>query len=48
MLTATGRRIPTSDLLIAATALSRDDDLVTGDTRHFGRVPGLVVHLLSR
>lgn len=45
-LRATGRRTPTSDLLIAATALSRDDELVTGDTRHFSRVPGLVAHVL--
>jgi tRNA(fMet)-specific endonuclease VapC len=45
-LTAGGRRLPTSDLLIAATALSRDDEIVTGNPRHFDRVPGLVAHRL--
>lgn len=45
-LRAAGLPIPTSDLLIAATALSRDDDVVTGDTRHFARVPGLAVQVL--
>jgi predicted nucleic acid-binding protein len=39
-----GRRLPTSDLLIAATALWRGDHVVTGNVRHFRRVPGLVVH----
>ena len=43
-LTAEGQRIPTSDLLIAATALSRGDAIVTGDARHFDRVTGLTVH----
>ena len=42
-----GRRIPTSDLLIASTALSRGDKIVTGNTRHFDRVPGLTVHRLA-
>ena len=46
-LTAEGQRIPTSDLLIAATALSRGDAIVTGDARHFDRVTGLTVHLLT-
>ena len=41
-----GRRLPTSDLLIAATALCRGDEVVTGNVRHFKRVPGLVVHEL--
>ena len=45
-LRAAGLPIPTSDLLIAATALSREDDVVTGDTRHFARVPGLGVQVL--
>jgi predicted nucleic acid-binding protein len=40
---ARGRRLPTSDLLIAATALYRGDELVTGNPRHFDQVPGLVV-----
>ena len=43
-LTTEGQRIPTSDLLIAATALSRGDAIVTGDARHFARVTGLTVH----
>ena len=46
-LTAAGRRIPTSDLLIASTALSRGDQMVTGNMRHFDHVPGLVVHRLA-
>lgn len=45
-LSAKGRRIPTSDLLIASTALVRGDAIVTGDRRHFARVPGLKVHTL--
>lgn len=45
-LSATGRRIPTSDLLIASTALSRGDEIVTGNARHFDRVPGLTVRRL--
>ena len=44
---AGGRRLPTSDLLIAATALCRGDEVVTGNLRHFRRVPGLVVHELK-
>ncbi len=44
---AGGARMPTSDLLIACTALSRGDDLVTGNRRHFDRVPGLTVHALA-
>jgi predicted nucleic acid-binding protein len=46
-LSAAGRRIPTSDLLIAATALSRGDEIITGNMRHFDRVPGLAVHRLG-
>jgi tRNA(fMet)-specific endonuclease VapC len=46
-LAAGGSRLPTSDLLIASTALSRDDEIVTGNLRHFVRVPGLVVHEFS-
>lgn len=45
-LSAAGRRIPTSDLLIASTALSRGDELVTGNPRHFDRVQGLRTHVL--
>jgi tRNA(fMet)-specific endonuclease VapC len=43
-LRATGIKLPTSDLLIASTALCRGDEVVTGNTRHFGQVPGLTVH----
>ena len=35
--------LPTSDLLIASTALHRDDELVTGNPRHYDRIPDLVV-----
>ena len=41
---AKGSILPTSDLLIASTALSRGDAIVTGNARHFRRVPGLKVH----
>ncbi len=40
----TGSRLPTSDLLIACTALERGDEIVTGNLRHFDRIPGLKVH----
>ena len=43
-LTTRGQRLPTSDLLIACTALSRGDAIVTGNLRHFDSVPGLTVH----
>lgn len=36
-----GRRLDEPDLRIAAIALSRDLTLITGNTRHFDRVPGL-------
>lgn len=36
-----GRRLAEPDLRIAAIALSRDATLVTGNVRHFDRVPGL-------
>jgi tRNA(fMet)-specific endonuclease VapC len=36
-----GRRLDGSDLRIASIALSRDLTLVTGNVRHFERVPGL-------
>jgi len=38
-----GQPIGGPDLRIAATALAADLTLVTGDTRHFDRVPGLRV-----
>jgi len=43
-LRAAGSRLPTSDLLIASSALARGDAVVTGNVRHFDRVPGLTVH----
>ncbi|MFO0980403.1 MAG: PIN domain-containing protein [Planctomycetota bacterium] len=45
-LIARGRRLPTSDLLIASTALARGDEVVTGNRRHFKQVPGLSVREL--
>ncbi|HJP31285.1 MAG TPA: PIN domain-containing protein [Candidatus Latescibacteria bacterium] len=39
-----GQRLPTSDLLIACSALARGDDVVTGNMRHFDRIPDLTVH----
>ena len=38
-----GRRIAEPDLRIAAIALARDATLVTGNVKHFARVPGLRV-----
>ena len=38
-----GRRLNDADLQIASIALSRDLTLVTGNVRHFARVPGLRV-----
>lgn len=43
-LCASGSKLPTSDLLIASTALCRGDEVVTGNTRHFDKIPGLTVH----
>lgn len=42
-----GERLPTSDLLIGCTALSREDEVVTGNRRHFDRIPGLVVQEMA-
>lgn len=42
-LRARGVTIPTSDLLIGCTALARGDAVVTGNARHFDRVPKLRV-----
>jgi tRNA(fMet)-specific endonuclease VapC len=38
-----GKRLAEPDLRIASIALARDLTLVTGNTRHFARVPGLRV-----
>jgi tRNA(fMet)-specific endonuclease VapC len=43
-LRTSGSKLPTSDLLIGATALCRGDEVVTGNTRHFDKIPGLTVH----
>lgn len=42
-LEAEGRRLDEPDMRIASIALSRDLTLVTGNVRHFDRVPGLTV-----
>ena len=42
-LEAAGRRLDEPDMRIASIALSRDLTLVTGDVRHFARVPDLNV-----
>ncbi len=39
-----GLMIPDFDLLIAATALTHQLTLVTRNTRHFQRIPGLQIH----
>lgn len=39
-----GRIIPDLDLLIAATALEHNLILMTGNVRHFERIPGLVLY----
>lgn len=46
-LRTSGMKLPTSDLIIACTALSRGDSIVTGNVRHFDRVPRLRVHELD-
>jgi tRNA(fMet)-specific endonuclease VapC len=38
-----GRRLDSMDLLIAATAMEHHLTLVTGNTRHFARIPDLVM-----
>lgn len=38
-----GEGLPDADLLIGATALFHDMAVVTGNLRHFERMPGLVV-----
>lgn len=42
-LEAVGRRLDDADLRIAAICVARDLTLVTGNVRHFERVPGLRV-----
>jgi tRNA(fMet)-specific endonuclease VapC len=43
-LEAAGKRLDDADLQIAATALHHGLELVTGNLRHFQRVPGLVIN----
>jgi predicted nucleic acid-binding protein len=43
-LSAGGNRVPASDLLIASTALFHGDPIVTGNFRHFARIPGLTIY----
>jgi tRNA(fMet)-specific endonuclease VapC len=40
-LEGSGRRLADADLWIAATALAEDAVLVTGNERHYARIPGL-------
>jgi predicted nucleic acid-binding protein len=42
-LTATGQKIGAHDLMIASTAIAYDLELLTANTSHFGRIPGLTV-----
>ena len=43
MLESKGLKIGDMDMFIAATALEEDLIVVTGNTEHFGRIPGLKV-----
>lgn len=43
VLEAVGQRLDDADLRIAAIGLARDFALITGNVRHFERVPGLRV-----
>lgn len=44
-LEVTGMILPDADIQIAATAIDHDLELVTGNIRHFNRIPGLQVNL---
>jgi tRNA(fMet)-specific endonuclease VapC len=44
ILEGTGKRLADADLQIAATALYHGLELVTGNLKHFQRVPDLVIH----
>lgn len=43
-----GQRLADADLIIASVCLAADAILVTGNLRHFGRVPGLQVETWIR
>jgi predicted nucleic acid-binding protein len=43
-LSSAGRPLADADLQIAATAIRYGLELVTGNVRHFGRIPGLAVN----
>lgn len=43
----TGQEVGAHDQMIAATALAHGFSLLTRNMRHFGRVPGLDVHLTT-
>jgi len=38
-----GRRLADADLLIASIAIAHGAEVVTGNRKHYGRIPGLVV-----
>jgi tRNA(fMet)-specific endonuclease VapC len=40
---SSGRQINSHDVMIAATALSRNCDVLTDNIRHFHQIPGLIV-----
>jgi tRNA(fMet)-specific endonuclease VapC len=42
----TGTILPDADLQVAATALDHDLELVTGNLRHFERIPGLKLNTI--
>lgn len=38
-----GERVNLGDATVAATGLVRDEPVVTGDSKHFSRIPGLAI-----
>lgn len=43
MLQRAGTPLADADLFIAAIAITKAAPIVTGNRRHFGRIPGLVI-----